>query len=108
MSKPVRNLKDGTKVRSNLVPRMMVGWNDLTDEQRKGLGYLETEEARYVANIFIFKGQAYDTGEFMCTEKDGALASAGWHGVEASSAFHAVVVHMCSDGDHVVVGEVFS
>ncbi|QYW06424.1 hypothetical protein uan_012 [Pseudomonas phage UAntarctica] len=105
---PHKKLYDGTVVKTNLIPRLTVSWHELTDAEKKDLDYLDTAQHQEDFSGFRFKNSVWDIGEFVRTEKNGALAKAGWHGVSGQSAFHGVVIHLCDDSDYVVVGQVFS
>lgn len=104
---PDKKLSDGTAVRTNLVPRELFSGYTLTDKEREQFDYYTSQEIDD-QSFFRFKGNIYDIGEFMRTQAGGALERAGWDGADGQSAFHAVVVHLCTDGESVVVGEVFS
>lgn len=105
---PKKKLSDGTVVKTNLMPRYRIDWYELSEAEQKELDYIDSDEQEAAFSGFRFKGQVWDLGEFVRTEEGGALHKADWHGCSAQSAFHGVVVHMCSDNDYVVVGQVFS
>ena len=96
------------EVRTNNVPRWTCNWHELSDAEKAEFDYLDTEQRQDDATFFRYKGQVWDLGEFVRTEKGGDLRRAGWIGVSSQSAFHAVVVKLANDGDQVVVGEVFA
>jgi len=105
---PNKQLSDGTTVKTNLQPRFLVNWYELTDAEKAELDYVDTDDKQADFTGFRYKGQAWNCAEFLRTQEDGELAKAGWHGLSGQSAFHAVVIHLVGDGDRVVVGEVFS
>lgn len=105
---PLKKLSDGTVVKTNLIPRDLVYWDELTDAEKAEFDYVDTREAQDDFTGFRYKGNTWDLGEFTRTEHEGALAKAGWCGVSSQSAFHGVVVSMVEDCQALVVGQVFS
>lgn len=106
---PLKKLSDGTVVKTNLIPRFLVDWYELTEAEKAEFDYIQGDHCKEMEfSGFRYKGSVWDCGEFMRTEENGALAKAGWHGMSGQSAFHGVVLHLVGDGDHVVVGQVFS
>jgi len=105
---PQKKLLDGTVVKTNLQPRPVVGWSDLTEAEQKELDHIETEDQQADFNGFRFKGNVWDFDEFTRVQHDGALDKGGWGGVAGQSAFHGVVISISKDMETVVVGQVFS
>jgi hypothetical protein len=105
---PKKKLSDGTVVKTNLIPRDRVYWDELTEAEKAELDYIEGEENQSDFSGFRFKGNVWDIGEFVRTEEEGPLRKGDWHGVSGQSAFHGVVVHLCENHGQVVVGQVFS
>lgn len=105
---PQKKLSDGTVVKTNLQPRPVIDWYELTDAEKKEFDHIDDHCKEMAFNGFRFKGQVYDFDEFMRTEHEGPLQKAGWVGIAGQSAFHGVVLHIANDMETVVVGQVFS
>lgn len=105
---PQKKLSDGTVVKTNLQPRPVIDWTELTEAEKKELDHVDTDDKQDCFNGFRFKGQVWDFEEFLRTEHDGPLSKAGWVGIAGQSAFHGVVLHISQDMETVVVGQVFS
>lgn len=95
------------KIISNNQPRPLLGWWDLSDKEQREFGWLESEEDRYSAVFFRYKGQAYCLDEFVRTDTGGSLSD--WDGVHATSAFSGVLVkYIHGLDDEIVVGRCYS
>lgn len=105
---PQKNLSDGTVVKTNLQPRPVISWYDLTDAEKKELDHYDDCDRQAGFNGFRFKGNVWDFDEFSRVQHEGALDKAGWGGVAGQSAFHGVVIAISKDMETVVVGQVFS
>jgi hypothetical protein len=105
---PQKKLGDGTVVKTNLQPRMVIDWYELTDAEKKEMDYIDDHCKEMSFNGFRFKGNVWDLDEFTRVHPDGMLAKAGWDGSSAQSAFHGVVISIAKDMETVVVGQVFS
>lgn len=92
---------------TNRVPRFTLDAYELTPRERERFDYLDwpaidagTESATFVR----YRGWLYDLGEFMRTSDCDDY----WHGYASDSFFSATLVHVCEDGESVVMGRVYS
>ena len=109
MSKPKKKLSDGTEVRTNLIPRCLVDWYELTEAEKAELDYIQGDHCKEMGfSGFRFKGSVWDLDEFTVVDREGPLGTADWVAVSAQSAFHGVVISISVDCEQVVVGQVFS
>ena len=90
-------------IRTNNVPRLLKYGYEMPEKLRSDFDYIDAEEFA-THNFFVFKGQWYDIGEFMCCDSDHFK---GWHGYTPDSFFSGVLVKYVGD-DRVVVGQYFS
>ena len=94
------------QVISNYQPRDIIGWHDLTEEERAWLDYVKEPDDW---QGFRYRGSVYDLGEAMRCDPDGELARAGWQGYYCDSAWSGVVVAYPIDefgdvGEGIIVG----
>lgn len=86
-------------VRSNLVPRMTLEFDELTPKEQAEFDY------EHGATFVRYKGWVYDVGEFMrinhMPTRDDWLA--GWHGMHSESVFSGVLVHLVDGTDDMVI-----
>jgi len=90
------------RIRTNNVPRGIVGGYDLTSKEKEQFDYLEDVDGGL---FFRFKGNVYDIGEFMQCEIDELKS---WEGYTSVSYFSGVLIKLVDDGERVIVGQYFS
>jgi hypothetical protein len=77
--------------------RDLLSFYELTEEQRAEFDYIDEEDERYSLRFFIFRGMAWDSNEFMCTDMPN------YDGVQGQSYFDAVAIRYVEDYQRVVV-----
>ncbi len=87
------------KIYTNYHERDIVYGYELTNKEKDEFDYYSGDDLDY-ATFFRYKENVYDLSEFMRTKHFGDY----WHGYSSDSFFSGVLVHLCDDGDHVVVG----
>ncbi len=87
------------KIVTNIQPRDILSWYNLTPTERKEFDYLEEGEGSF----FRYKGYVYDLGEAMQIEGVGQ-----WQGYYSGTAFSGVLIRYASDCDQVIAGQYFS
>lgn len=94
------------KIITNNQPRQLLGWWDLTDNEKQEFDWLETEEEQCSTEFFRYKRQVYTLEEFVLPCRDGALSD--WDGLHATSAFSAVLIkYTHGHDDEIVVGRYY-
>jgi hypothetical protein len=86
------------QVISNYQPRAILGWQDLTEDEREWLDYVDDPDNWQGVR---YRGVVYDLG--LAMRCDGELAAAGWQGYYCDSAWSAVVIAYDVD-EGVIVG----
>ena len=100
------------EVKTNNVPRDLIGWEALSKKERQEFDYL-LEDMRDEAEFFRYKGRVYDANEFMRCRDDSELGKAGWDGYNSDSYFSGIVMRFPREGrdydyDRVIVGTYYS
>lgn len=95
------------KIVTNNQPRPTIRWWDLTDKEKQEFDWQETEDERYSAVFFRYKGQVYCLDEFLSIHPKGVIP--GWDGIHNESAFSGVLVkHTQGYYDEIIVGRYYS
>ena len=96
-------------ITTNHVPRFTLDAYELTASEREEFDYIDwsaidagTESATFVR----YRGQLMDLGEFLAPTGD--QFGSFWHGYTADSFYSATLVHLCDDGESVVMGRAYS
>jgi hypothetical protein len=93
------------KITTNRIPRPLITVRELSKKERSEFDFLKSE---YIcdAQFFRYRGQVYYLGNFLRygVEIDGIL----WHGAEGHSYFNSTLVHLCKDGENVIVASAIS
>lgn len=93
------------KVVTNNVPRLLLYWYELTDEEKKEFDWMNEPED---GDFFRYKGAIYCTEMFVRGENNPWTGNRnpypGWDGYHQDSFFSAVLVKFVEDGDKIVVG----
>lgn len=102
-------------ITTNNVPRALLSAFDLSQAELKEFDYIEDIE-ECGNRFFRYRGQVYDTGEFVRIEKRSALTNGfchgvddnspllDWHGIMTDSYFSGIVVRYTEDHEQIVVG----
>lgn len=86
---------------TNNVPRPIIyGWE--IPEVRDEFDWISDDDFD-MSEFFRYKGRVYSLDEFMHSS-----AFPSFDGYAGDSYFSGVLVRLCSDGDHVVVGRYYS
>ncbi len=98
-------------IKTNNVPRIIIGAWELTDKEKKEFDYLDweaIESGNNSAYFFRYKGEVYDLSQFMCARN--ACGFAEWDGYFSDSAFSGILVKYCKeyDNDMLVVATYYS
>lgn len=99
------------RVTTNNAARDVVDASMLPADVRRQFDYLDwpaIDAGEASASFFRYRGDWYDLAEFMRVEPGDELASCGWQGYAADSAFSGVVVRLTDGGEGVVVGRCLS
>ena len=91
-------------IKTNNVPRDLLNWDDLTEEEKKQFDYYKGED-KYFALFFRYKENAYDSGEFSPAENFGLFRK--WDGYESDTYFSGVVIRFVEDNERVIVGRYY-
>lgn len=91
------------QIKTNNVPRDILRWHDLTDDERSEFGYFD-EQTCEDASFFRFKGDVYDLAEFTVWDNPASPTRQGWDGFRSDSYFSGLVVRYVDDYERVVVG----
>ena len=84
----------GVEVTTNMIPRDLIYWDDLTEKEK-----LEFEDAWNFNQIYFrYKGQVFCIGDAMHIE------DYFWHGYIGLTAFSALYVHITKDCDQIIIG----
>ena len=78
---------------SNFHERDLLGWFELTPEQRADVDYVDYAEADsdgYTPRFFTYRGSTYDVREF--TVAGDGVKALGFDAVQASSYWDAIVI----------------
>jgi hypothetical protein len=87
-------------VKTNLVPRNMLYWDELSDKEKAEFDYMDKEDQE-TGNFVRYRGWVYDVGEFMRygVEHKGII----WAGCEGDSYFSGTLIHLCKDNQDQVI-----
>lgn len=88
---------------TNGKPRGLICLADLSEKERADFGYIGEDDS-YSPRLFRYKGEVYDTCEFMRADRDMFGGLRAWHGYQSDSYFSGVVVRYCDDYEQVIVG----
>lgn len=97
------------EITTNRVPRFTIDAWELTPAEREEFDYLDwqaIDRGEESASFVRYRGTLYDLGEFMAPTGD--QFGSYWHGYAADTFFSATLVHLCSDGESVVMGRAYS
>lgn len=99
-------------IKTNNIPRELLSWHELTAKEKEELDYVDPEFRGL--DFFRYKGNIYDTEEFMATRglpENSPLRQ--WHGYKSDSYFSGVLIRhpfdpTCGrdgsyDYDHIIV-----
>lgn len=104
-------LTDNLTVKTNHKPRPKLRWDELTDDERAELDYVDTDDKRDEWEGFRYRGSVYDLGDGFELAPDSIKAH-GFDGWQTQSYFDGIAVqYFDKDGeyryDDVVVAHVF-
>jgi len=103
-------------ITTNNVPRDLLTFYDLTEKERSDFDYV-TEDDQFSLRFFRYRGNAYDSSEFVRivprsrqvgwehgADEDSPLLA--WDGIQTDSFFSAIVIRFAPDTDYerVIVG----
>ena len=86
-------------IKTNNVPRAVVTGAQLNDREKAEFDYYTNDELDS-ALFFRYKGNVYDTGEFLLTPE----SLKPWQGYSSTSYFSGVVIRYTDDMESVIVG----
>ena len=96
-------------ITTNNVPREIDCFQDIPAKDQEWFDYL-SEDEKWDYRLFKYRGDYYDYYEFDYVNPEypeyRELYALGWHGVQAQSAFDAVVIKYCDDDETIIVGHV--
>lgn len=95
-------------IRTNNIPRDVLGWHDLTARERAEFDYLDTDQRRDDAQFIRYRDVAYDLGEFTSLSVTGTPEFKPWDGVHADSHFSGVLIRYYGRNFEQVVCATFS
>ena len=94
-------------ITTNNVPREIARFHDIPAEYQELFDYL-SEYEKWDYRLFKYRGDYYDYYEFDYVNPEypayRELHTLGWHGVQAQSAFDAVVIKYRAGDETVIVG----
>ena len=94
-------------ITTNNVPREIVCFHDIPAKYQELFDYL-SEDEKWDYRLFVYRGEYYDYYEFDYTNPEypayRELHKLGWHGIQTQSAFDAVVIKYCDNGETLIVG----
>lgn len=95
------------KIITNNVPRPMLSFMELTEEEQKEFDYLD-EDDRGNLRFVRYAGEVYDIGEFQVIDQSLRPSDqpfTGWSGVQPDSYFSGVLVKYApEEWEHVIIG----
>lgn len=92
-------------VKTNNKPRELVTVYDLpTPELKRLFDYIQGEDV-YSARLFAYRGEWYDTNEFVVANQE---IFPKWHGQQSESFFSGLVIRYTPDMEQVVVGRYYA
>ena len=86
-------------VKTNNIPRAIFSGYELTDKEKAEFDYYAPNELGD-ALFFRYKGEVYDTGEFLLAPD----SLKPWQGYSSTSYFSGIVIMYTNGGDSVIVG----
>lgn len=96
------------KIKTNNVPRDIVGGQDVPAEARKQFdNYITEQQFCDGEGSFVkYKGAWYDINDMMRCE--GTLEDLGWDACESHTAFSGVLLRLCPGNEQVVMASFYS
>ncbi len=95
-------------IKSNHIPRPVLRWHDLTENERAEFDYLDTDEKREFAQFGRYKGWVYDLTDM---NRQGSIeipkAFRGWSDYLSDSYFSGIVIRYTDDFESVIFGTWF-
>ena len=103
------------KIKTNNVPRDLLSGYELTAKEKEELDYIENIDDCF-NQFFRYRGEIYDTQEFVRIERRSQLSNPfchgvdddsqllKWHGIQTDSFFSGVVIRYTEDFEQIVVG----
>jgi len=92
----------GIHIRTNHAPRDIIYGFELTDAERAEHDYLTGDEL-WGASFVRYRGRTYYLGDFTsATGEDNPLATLGWDGFFADSAFSGIFIKIMPDCERVI------
>ena len=92
-------------VTSNGHERDLVSWNELNGAERAHIDYLG-DDMRDAYRFFHYLGSVYDVGDMQY--RPMVIGGKEWHSSEHWTYFSGIVVRLCDDNEHVIVGTYFA
>lgn len=92
---------------TNHQPRFTIDAYELSAKERERFDYLDwpaIDQGEESATFIRYKGWLYDLGEFVTSEQFGSY----WHGADVDTFFSATLLHLCDDGESVIMGRAYS
>lgn len=91
-------------IKTNNVPRLLKYGYEMPDKFKSDFDYI-SEEDFPLHDLFVYKGQWYDLGEFMRIPEGPNFA--GWDGYASDTYFSGILIKFV-DEESVIVGQYFS
>jgi hypothetical protein len=106
-------MKDKVEIITNNVPRDIVYAWELTSAHKKRLGVDDKELAELEKDgisFVIYKNYPLRVDDFMSLNFANENSPFGkfWHGYSPDTFFSGVLIHICEDGDQIIVGRYYS
>lgn len=98
---------DKLTIRTNHVARETIYWHDLTAKERADFDYLDTPDRQEEAQFVRYRGNVYDTSEFMRVPT-GADEMAKWDGYHGDSYFSGILIKYADNNKRVIMGTYYS
>jgi hypothetical protein len=94
-------MSDKLKIMTNNQPRDILTWHDLSEKERAGFDYLDSEEKQDGASFVRYRKWVYDLGEFMRCSDHWPVC---WHGYSSDSFFSGTLIRYVDDNERVIMG----
>lgn len=94
-------------ITTNNIPRQLVCFHDLPEKVQPEFDYIEGED-RLNLRCFEYKGEWYDSHEFIACESGSEFRQLGWHGVQSDTHFSGILVKYMPRDERVVVGRYYT
>jgi hypothetical protein len=95
------------KIKTNGVPRHIIGWSDLTEREKCEHDYMLSKAHQESAQFVRYKGNVYSIADFVFVSEN--IGFPGWQGYKSDSYFSGVLIRtdkLFHDGI-VIMGEYY-